>query len=165
MHIEEALENEFNIIQFIAGKTWPVTYGNILSQAQLDYMLKLFYSNESLTSNIEDGHKFLLVWDNNQPLGFAGIQHFYNNHPVTKIHKIYVLPESQGTGAGTLLMNHIIQEATAAGANHISLNVNRFNPAISFYKRFGFKVIKEEDINLEHGYLMEDYVMEKTLGW
>ena len=39
----------------------------------------------------------------------------------------------------------------------ISLNVNRFNSAYNFYEKLGFKNVGEEDIELDFGYLMEDY--------
>ena len=53
-----------------------------------------------------------------------------------------------------------------AKANHsdsILLNVNRFNKAVSFYTKVGFEIVGQEDIVLEHGYLMEDYIMRKRL--
>ena len=33
-----------------------------------------------------------------------------------------------------------------------------------FYEKLGFTVIKEEDIDIGNGYLMNDYVMEKKIG-
>jgi len=45
----------------------------------------------------------------------------------------------------------------------LTLNVNRYNSAKKFYKKNGFTVVKSEDIELEHGYLMEDYVLVKSL--
>ena len=43
------------------------------------------------------------------------------------------------------------------------LNVNRFNKAQYFYKKLGFEVAYEEDIEIGNGYLMEDFVMEKKI--
>jgi predicted N-acetyltransferase YhbS len=43
------------------------------------------------------------------------------------------------------------------------LNVNRFNSAYNFYEKLGFKNVGEEDIELDFGYLMEDYKLEKKL--
>jgi len=53
-----------------------------------------------------------------------------------------------------------------AKENHsetISLNVNRFNKAFAFYKKMGFEIVAEENIEIGNGYLMEDYKMEKKL--
>jgi ribosomal protein S18 acetylase RimI-like enzyme len=38
--------------------------------------------------------------------------------------------------------------------------VNRDNPAIQFYQKFGFEIIDKEDIDIGNGFLMEDYVMK-----
>jgi len=46
----------------------------------------------------------------------------------------------------------------------VVLNVNRFNPAVSFYEKYGFKIIKEEVIDIGNGYVMDDYVMEMLVN-
>jgi ribosomal protein S18 acetylase RimI-like enzyme len=39
------------------------------------------------------------------------------------------------------------------------LNVNRFNPAVSFYEKYGFRTVKEEVIDIGNGFVMDDFVM------
>jgi ribosomal protein S18 acetylase RimI-like enzyme len=41
--------------------------------------------------------------------------------------------------------------------------VNRHNRALHFYEKQGFKIIREEDIDIGSGYFMNDYVMELTI--
>ncbi len=79
------------------------------------------------------------------------------------MHKIYLLPDAQGKGAGKLLIDTIEILARENHSVAVSLNVNKFNNALSFYKKIGFEIVSEEDIALEHGYKMEDYRMEKKL--
>ena len=79
------------------------------------------------------------------------------------MHKIYLLPHAQGKGAGKLLIDTVEKLATENHSDVISLNVNKFNKALSFYQKIGFKVVAEEVIELDFGYLMEDYKMEKKL--
>jgi ribosomal protein S18 acetylase RimI-like enzyme len=162
--IKEAMPNEFNIIQDIAHKTWPVTYGDILSNIQLSYMLELFYSLETLNKNVSNAQEFLIAWKADTPIGFASFEHNYNRDGNTHIHKIYILPEMQGTGAGKRLMEAIELEAKKGNSTSLTLNVNRSNSARDFYKKIGFEIIQEVDIELDHGYLMEDYVMQKSLA-
>jgi hypothetical protein len=47
-------------IQQIAYKTWPSTYGGIISEEQIKYMLDLMYSTESLVQQMSKGHQFYL---------------------------------------------------------------------------------------------------------
>ena len=161
--IKESLPNEFNVIRDIAYKTWPSTYGHILSNVQLEYMLDNFYSLEGLNENIKNGHHFLIAKENDTPLGFASYVHHYGEKGKTKIPKIYMLPESQGKGIGKMLVAEIERIARKAGAAKLTLNVNRFNKALSFYQHLGFEIVAEEVIPLENGFVMDDFVMEKAL--
>jgi GNAT superfamily N-acetyltransferase len=162
--LAEAAIEDFKTIREIAYKSWPSTYGSILSKEQIDYMLDLFYSEETLLKNLnEKGHRFLLVNEGEVCLGFASYEHNYLNENCTRLHKIYLLPEAQGKGAGKLLIDAVENLAKENQSTTLSLNVNKFNKAISFYKKIGFEVVSEEEILLDHGYKMEDYKMEKKL--
>ncbi|MEN9980366.1 MAG: hypothetical protein RL542_153 [Bacteroidota bacterium] len=151
-------------IRDIAYRTWPVTYGDIVPAAQLQYMLELFYSDEALIAQMEEkGHQFILVREGELVLGFASYEHDYLHTNTTRLHKIYLLPESQGKGAGKLFIDSVVKAATENQSDVVSLNVNRFNKAVSFYQKMGFEIVGEEDVELDHGYLMEDYKMEFKL--
>ncbi|RZJ52056.1 MAG: GNAT family N-acetyltransferase [Flavobacterium sp.] len=162
--ISEATVNDIKTIQDITYKTWPITYGEILSKEQLKYMLDLFYSNEALTTQLQKGEQlFYLISDENSVLGFIGIEHHYHKEAVTKIHKIYLLPETQGKGIGKMVVEKIGKLALENNSRSLLLNVNRFNKALNFYEKIGFKIIDEVNIEIGNGYLMEDYVMEKKI--
>lgn len=162
--IVQATIDDLEIVKDIAYKTWPVCYGEILSSEQLEYMLHSFYSLESLKQNfIEKNHHFLLVSENETPLGFASYEHHYKGENKTRLHKIYMLPETQGKGIGLKLLHQV---EILAKKNHsviVSLNVNKHNKAQVFYKKNGFKVVAEEVIEIGNDYIMDDFRMEKEL--
>lgn len=163
--ISEANSSDFSAIRTIAIKTWPNTYGKILSKEQLDYMLEKFYNEATLNDNLTNkNHHFLLVKENNNCLGFASYEPNYLGEKIVRLHKIYLLPEAQGKGIGKLLISEIEKIANQLNQNGISLNVNRFNNAFDFYTKIGFECIGEEDIELDFGYLMEDFKMLKKLS-
>jgi len=162
--ISEAGLSDIKTIQEITNITWPITYGEILSKEQLDYMLGLFYSDEALTKQIENKEQlFYLISDTESTIGFIGIEHHYKNEAITKVHKIYLLPETQGKGIGKMVINKIEKMALENNSATLVLNVNRFNSALSFYKKIGFEIKETVDIEIGKGYLMEDYVMEKKI--
>lgn len=162
--IVEVFKNDFNLIREIAHRTWPVTYSKILSKAQMDYMLEKFFSDATLNDNITNkGHHFLLLKEDDSCLGFASYEHHYLNTNCTRLHKLYLLPETQRKGLGKLVLNRISTLAKENNSDRISLNVSRFNNAFNFYLKIGFKIIAEEDIEIGQDYLMEDYVMEMIL--
>ncbi|PZX94533.1 GNAT family N-acetyltransferase [Flavobacterium aquariorum] len=162
--INEAMIVDYKTIQKIAHQTWPIAYGEILSQAQLDYMLNAFYNEETLKDSVANkGHHFIIAKEGEETLGFASYEHNYNQKQQTKIHKIYILPKTQGKGIGKKLIDFIEKVAKENDSNVLSLNVNRFNKALHFYQKLGFEIIEEVNIELDHGYLMEDYVLEKQV--
>ena len=156
--------NDIKTIQEITNITWPITYGEILSKEQLDYMLGLFYSEEALAKQIENKEQlFYLILDSESIIGFIGIEHNYKNEAITKIHKIYLLPETQGKGIGKKVFDEIQKMALENNSKGLLLNVNRYNTALGFYKKIGFEVVEEVNIEIGNGYLMEDYVMGKII--
>jgi ribosomal protein S18 acetylase RimI-like enzyme len=162
--ITTASEADFPIIRKIAYETWPITYSNILSETQLHYMLGNFYSDATLHLNLtEKGHRFLLITDESGVLGFASYEHHYQKNKVTHLHKLYVLPNVQGKGAGKQLLDEVERLAQEQQQKSVSLNVNKFNNAYAFYLKNGYEKIGEIDIPIGDGFLMEDFVMEKKL--
>lgn len=166
MEIIKAESEHIAVIKKIATKTWAITYGNILSQEQISYMLDMMYSDAALKKQmIEQKHSFFLIKskESDDYKGFVSCEVNYNNQPKTKIHKLYVLPQSQVSGLGKALVNQAIKVAKIADNYALTLNVNKFNKSIGFYRRVGFTIVGEEDIDIGNGYLMEDYILEKQL--
>ncbi|MFV8335576.1 GNAT family N-acetyltransferase [Flavobacterium sp. RSP29] len=162
--LKQASIADLNTIQEIANITWPITYGEILSKEQLNYMMDLIYSDESLIKQIQNQEQlFYFVNEETSVIAFIAIEHNYKEEAVTRIHKIYILPGAQGKGIGKLLIDAVQKLATENNSTLLSLNVNRFNKALAFYQKLGFEIIAEENIEIGNGYLMEDYKMEKKL--
>lgn len=154
---------DINTIGFLAQQIWPGTYGAILPDEQLQYMLNLFYSPASLRRQmIEDRHQFLIVEHEDEAIGFASWS--ATAEPgVYKLQKLYVLPGQQGKGLGRALLQYIFEAIQPEGASLLRLNVNRYNKARQFYEKMGFAVVKEEDVAIGNNYFMNDYVMEVTV--
>jgi len=74
MEIIEVSKNDVFRIKAIAELTWPETFKEILTNEQIRYMLDWMYSLEILTSQIENGHKFYILIDDGNDLGFIGIE-------------------------------------------------------------------------------------------
>jgi diamine N-acetyltransferase len=155
--------DDINTIGYLAQQIWPKTYAGIVPSEQLDYMLNLFYSPVALQQQIlESKHQFLIMEQEEEPVGFASWSE--TDKPGTfKLHKLYLLPETQGKGMGKTMLEFICEDIRPQGANSLRLNVNRQNKARQFYERMGFSIIGEEDIHIGNDYYMIDYVMEKEV--
>lgn len=160
----EATKEHLFIIQALSDKIWPHTFQNILTEEQIGYMMDMMYSTSSLEKQMDElNHHYILAEDSGEYVGYTSYELNYKGTTTTKIHKIYILPSLQGKGIGRFLVETVEKTARQNKNNELSLNVNRFNKALDFYKRIGFEVVKSEDIDIGNGFLMEDFVLNKKL--
>ncbi len=152
------------LINELAHRIWPIAYKNIISADQMEYMLDLIYSPSSLKKQIKSlAHKFVIVYNDKRPVGFASYCKKLKSTDTFKLHKVYILQSEHGKGIGKLVLENIIADIQPNGAKFLELNVNRNNKAVEFYKKLGFTIISEEDIDIDNGYFMNDYIMRKKL--
>lgn len=161
IQIVAAAEKDIPVIRSIAEAVWPGTYGKIISDEQIRYMLEKMYAPEVLAAQLAGGHRFVFALEDDKILGFAGFEQ--TEKEKMKLHKLYILPEAQGKGVGALLILFIKDCAIQAGVKMLHLNVNKYNAAYHFYLKSGFTVLYEEDLDIGNGYFMNDYVMGMNL--
>ncbi|MDG4945003.1 GNAT family N-acetyltransferase [Weeksellaceae bacterium KMM 9713] len=156
-------ESQLNSIKALAEEIWPSTYSPILSNGQISYMMDLMYSERALQQQLENGVLFYLVLFNDKEVGYTAVEPNYKDGDQLYIHKLYILPQLQGIGLGKSVIESIAEIAKKKKLSCISLNVNRYNKALYFYEKLGFKIEKEEDIDIGNNYYMNDYVMQKKV--
>ena len=155
---------ELEIVKDLAYRIWPKTYGHIISQDQMTYMLNWMYSLETLETNFNKNHTYICLSSTGIDIGFLDLE---TNDPELgnmKIHKIYVLPEFHGKGFGYELMKKARDFALENDMNSLTLQVNRDNKAVDFYKRYGFEIIDEKDFYIGNGFYMNDFVMRYNIN-
>jgi len=145
------------LIRSVSERTWPSTYGHIISQEQINFMLDWMYSDTSLAEQFEKGHSFYIANLNGSDIGFCSVSaeedHSY------KLNKLYVLPIAQGTGSGIALLKKAIEVAKSESATSLFLQVNKHNNAYTFYLKNGFVKEQEFKFDIGNGFYMDDYVM------
>lgn len=156
-------EHQMSMVQDLAHRIWPETYGKILSKDQLTYMLDWLYDVQILQEKCTTGHLYYMIREDGIAKGYLAVEPNFPDAGYLRIHNLYVLPQNQGAGLGRALMNQAIDVAFDLDLHTLHLNVNRFNKSIDFYKHLGFEVIGEEDIDIGQGFLMEDYIMRLSL--
>ena len=162
VRIVNASAKDIPLIQEIADDTWWPTYSTILTTEQINYMLNAIYSTEALQKVMKNGSQnFLILYDERGPQAFAAYGLRKDDLSVCKLHKIYVRPDNQGKGYGKMLIEEV-KKYLDQTVDCLDLNVNRYNPARSFYQKIGFKIIGEEDVPIGP-YWMNDYVMRLEL--
>ncbi len=155
-YIVRAKEADLPFIRELAHEIWQATYVENLGQHQVDYMLSLFYSDDSLRKSMNHGHVYYIIIDEKKQIGYLDLEqkpeHLF-------IHKFYISNHIQKKGMGTEVMKTIISDL-ATDRQKIKLHVNRRNfKAVNFYFKNGFIIEALGDFDIGSGYFMRDFVM------
>lgn len=162
MRLIKATKESIPLIQDLARRSWESAYADILSLEQMDYMLSEMYSESEITRQLEnpDYHYYLILDENSDSYeGFIGYEHNYEDQ-TTKLHRIYLTPESKGKGLGKSALEFLNEKVSQHGNKRIILNVNKNNAARNFYESQGYKVYDEGVFDIGNGFVMDDFLME-----
>jgi len=160
---EAAMEELYQVRQ-IAYATWHNTFGSMLSEKQISYMLELMYNDNALRQQVSRGHQFILAYWDNEAVGFMSYEINYNGRPQLMLHKLYLLPNIQGLGIGTKMLNFLAGIAAKEKNDKVRLKVFHKNAkAFAFYEKYGFIKTGEEVTDWGNGFTITDYIMEKSI--
>lgn len=151
------------IIQELANDIWPQVYNDLLTEEQIAFMLEMMYSLDTLQRDWDRGVIYVILKQDNEPVGFFGIEPNVPQNKTLRLHKLYLKKAFHGQGLGKAMLNEIERFARELNLIKVNLNVNRQNAAVNVYKRQGYEILFSEDIAIGNGFLMEDYQMEKVL--
>lgn len=163
--IDTVSYSDLQTIHDMAEIVFRHTYRDILSPEQMEYMMDWMYSMENLRKQMDAGHVFHILKEDENPCGYMSIQaEGIDDEGISifHLHKIYVLPSYQGKGLGRMLLEKASEYAlnNKNGARaRIELNVNRYNKAVDFYRHAGMKILRQGDFYIGNGYYMNDYIM------
>ncbi len=160
--IRELNSDELFIIEDLAKVIWPVSFKEMISEQQIDYMLNWMYKPQKLKENHTNGHHFLIYTEGGEALGFVSYE-IKEKKSTIRIHKLYVHHESQKKGIGKKLLEHVKKIGLNEKMTHLDLFVNRTNTAVGFYKLKGFYIDQEIDLDIGNGYFMNDYLMKMKI--
>ncbi len=162
MKIIKATGKDIPLIQDLARRSWKNAYAEILSEEQMEYMLSEMYSEQEIESHLQNPnyHYYLIADEKNDSYeGFIGYEHNYEDG-TTKLHRIYLVPESKGKGFGKAALQFLNGKVSENGNKRIILNVNKNNTARNFYESQGYRVYDEGVFDIGNGFVMDDFLME-----
>ena len=154
----KALTTDILLINQLAQKIWREHYPSIITTQQIDFMLSDRYSEKVIAEGMERGEKYFLVYADDGPVGYAGIE---GKDGFYYLHKYYIDVSKHRAGIGKQFFDFLLTQIDAT--KPIRLQVNRLNfKAINFYFKVGFVIESVGDFDIGSGYFMNDFVMVRN---
>lgn len=162
--IEPMTADDVATVASLAHRIWHVHYPAMISQAQIDYMLAQRYSSDRMLEELALPEiAWRLAKRAGQCVGFYSTHHFPEAEEL-KLDKLYVSVDLHGSGIGCALVEHAVAQGKSLQCRNLILAVNKRNEkAIAAYRRFGFSVRSETSVDIGGGFVMDDFIMARSL--
>jgi len=153
--------SDFILIEDLADVIWREHYIPIVGKPQIDYMLDKFQSAKAISKQIKnEGFEYFIMTYNKTPTGYIA---FKKEKEYLFLSKIYVLSAFRGKKIGKTAIKFIEEKAKTYQLKGIRLGVNIHNTnSIKAYEKLGFVIIDSFVTDIGNGFVMDDYIMEKT---
>lgn len=161
MWIRTASERDLQEIRTLLINAWHDTYDSIYSADKVSEINEEWHSLNALKPKLTQPDSEFILADAGE--GISGMAFASTRDgKVVDLHQLYVLPQSQGQGVGTLLLEEL--ESCFAEARRIRLEVEETNAkALAFYEKAGFHEVGRTDDCGAAGSGLPALVLEKTI--
>ena len=162
--VERTSPEDLQRVQELAEEIWREHYTPIIGREQVEYMLSRFQSASAVAEQIGEGYVYYLMLARGEPAGYLA----YVRDPdgvSLQLSKIYVRQEQRGSGLGRAGLELVQDHCLQLGLDRIRLTVNKNNSdSIAWYRRMGFEYAGAQVADIGGGFVMDDYVLHKTLA-
>lgn len=163
--IRPATPLDIDAIGALAHRVWQDTYPAIISQSQIDFMLKQRYDASRLLEELAMPDVWWELASVDGNLAAFASSMLADSPGEMKLDKLYVDPAQQRLGLGGRLIAQVVARAQSLGCSALILAVNKRNKgAIQAYQKHGFVVRDSVSANIGSGFVMDDFIMAKSLA-
>jgi ribosomal protein S18 acetylase RimI-like enzyme len=161
--IRVATINQIKTAAALAEEIWAEHYIPIIGPDQVKYMLETFQSEKSIVQQIDSGAwVYFLIHFHGEAVGYFAFQLKLDR---LFLSKLYLRKNMRGKGIARKAIGFLENVAAENCLSKIVLTVNKNNQtAIAAYEKLGFANLGPTVADIGGGYVMDDYIFEKTLG-
>lgn len=166
MLIFEPVETDEQIVGLsqIADEIWHEYWPALIGEAQTDYMVEKFQSEEAIRRDMaENNYEYwiLLDGDTEEVVGYTG----GHEEPETNryfISKIYLFESQRGKGYARQVVDFYNDLCLERNLHAMYLTVNKGNElGVRAYKGTDFEIIDAVETDIGKGFIMDDFIMER----
>lgn len=157
MFIRTASEGDLAAIRDLLAETWHATYDPIFGRERVAAITGEWHSLAALRRRLDHPGSEFIVADDGRALAGTGFAVASDDGKLLTIHQLYVRPAMQRHGIGGLLLDELLNAFPDAEIARLEV-AKGHEPAIAFYRSFGFEISGENEGDPPH------LVMERPLG-
>jgi len=154
---------DVDAIAALAATIWRAHYPGIITPAQIEYMLNERYAPAVIRTELaRDDVWWEVLLEEGEPKAYASC-HLTERPDELKLDKLYVHPDRQRRGYGSMLIERALARARALGRARVILAVNKRNvTAIAAYRKLGFRTEAAVVKDIGAGFVMDDFIMVRA---
>ncbi len=155
-------EAQMKILADVAKEIWNEYYPGIITVEQVNYMVEKYQAADAITKQITDeGYQYFMMLCGEEVMGYLGVK---TDGDKLFLSKLYLKKKFRGKGYFSKMLLFAEHHAKKERLESLYLTVNKHNDSsIAVYQKKGFAITKEQKTDIGNGFVMDDYVMEKTL--
>lgn len=137
MWVRSATKEDLSAVRDLLVETWHATYDDIYGVEKVNDITSRYHSLEALKKNLAKPYsEFIIADDGADMLGMAYASQ--KDHKLSILSQLYVHPEHQKKGVGSLLLAEV--ESAFPGVYALQLEViDKNRNAVEFYESRGFE--------------------------
>lgn len=146
----------------LAKVVWNECFTSILSQDQIDYMVDKFQSISAMADQIQNqSYQYFFLNQEGENIGYTALK---EDDDKLFLSKLYIKEAYRGQGYASETFEFLEGMCLGMDLKAIWLTVNRFNEgSVHIYEKKGFQTVRTQVTDIGAGYVMDDFVMEKTV--
>ena len=155
-------KDDFKEIEKLGSVIWIEHYTPIIGAEQVKYMLHKFQSVAAIENQILEGFEYYTLYIKEHAVGYMS---FVKKKDSLFLSKFYISKKERGKGIGKFALEFVVEKARVLEVSKIGLTVNKYNyNAIKTYEKMGFETIDSIITTIGNGFVMDDFVMSKTIN-
>lgn len=166
IHIEKATIQDAKLIADLGIDSFLESHGHSAPPSDIQSYILVHFAMPAVEEELQNPENiFHILYYQEQAAGYSKII-LDSPHPlikpnqVTKLERLYLLEKFYGMQLGTTLFNCISELAKKSNQSGMWLNVWTENkPAVSFYKKMGFKIIGNTFFRISETHANPNYTM------
>ncbi|MEG2458719.1 MAG: GNAT family N-acetyltransferase [Eggerthellaceae bacterium] len=158
-------DEDLQAVAAMASEIWHEYWPIILSEEQIDYMVDLLQSYEPIAHDVRQAHYryWFIIDETGRRVGYTAAQAQEETQRLF-ISKIYLYKEERGKHYASQVLSFYEDLGQSEAWQALYLTVNKQNElGCRAYEGRGFTTIDSVETDIGHGFIMDDFIMEKRL--